>query len=34
VDLALHALDEPRRQESVAAVRTLLTGSIERVTVP
>ena len=34
VDLAVHALDEPRRQGTVTAVRTLATGAIERLTVP
>jgi hypothetical protein len=33
VDLAVHALDEPRRQESVAGIRTLVTAAIVRITV-
>jgi hypothetical protein len=33
VDLAVHALDEPRRQTSVAGARTLLTAAILRITV-
>jgi hypothetical protein len=34
VDLAVHALDEPRRPESVTGVRTVLNSAIVRVTVP
>ena len=34
VDLAMHALDEPRRQGTVTGVRTLATGASDRVTVP
>jgi len=34
LDLAVHALDEPRRQGSVTGVRTLATAAIERLTVP
>jgi hypothetical protein len=34
IDLAVHALDEPRRRESVAEVRTLATAAIARITVP
>jgi hypothetical protein len=34
LDLAVHALDEPRRQASVAGVRTLPTAAIEQITVP
>jgi hypothetical protein len=33
VDLAVHALDEPRRQTSVAGARTLVTAAILRITV-
>jgi hypothetical protein len=33
VDLAVHPLDEPRRQESVAGIRTLVTAAIVRITV-
>ena len=33
VDLAVHALDEPRRQASVAGARTLVTAAILRITV-
>lgn len=33
VDLAVHALDEPRRQASVAGARTLVTAAIVRITV-
>jgi hypothetical protein len=34
LDLAVHALDEPRRQGNVAGVRTLRTSAIEQLTVP
>jgi hypothetical protein len=34
LDLAIHALDEPRRPESVTGVRTVATASVVRITVP
>jgi hypothetical protein len=34
LDLAMHALDEPRRPESVTGIRTVVTSSVVRITVP